>query len=80
MSVLLHAVIKDWDNSGLVYDDFYCPECLESRVLICDFKEILRLAITTPKYLSRLYPPLVNEPVCAVCGARFRHHHCLASA
>ena len=60
MSVLLHAVIKDWDNSGLVYDDFYCPGCLESWVLSFDFKEILRLAKTTPQYLSRLYPPLVR--------------------
>ena len=26
----------------------------------------------TPQYLSRLYPPLVNEPVCADCGILFR--------
>jgi len=68
---LLHVVIKDHDNFGFVYDEFYCPDCLKDWVMKFEEKEILRRKITTPKYLSRLYPPLVNEPHCDRCGLRF---------
>ena len=71
MKVLLHVVIKDHENSGYVYDEFYCPDCLENWVMKFDCLEILRRATTTPRYLSRLYPPLVNEPHCNHCGIMF---------
>jgi hypothetical protein len=72
MSNLVHVVIKDHENSGYVWDDFYCLACLDRRVIQHDNLEILRQAIATPQHLSRLYPPLVNEPVCRECGLVFR--------
>ena len=69
---LLHVVIKDHENSGFVYDEFYCPDCLKDWVMKFEEKEILRREITTPQWLSRLYPPLVNEPHCDRCGLMFR--------
>jgi hypothetical protein len=38
---------------------------------VCSHLEVLRRSITTPKYLSRLYPQIVNEPVCRDCGSMF---------
>ena len=69
---LLNVVIKDHDNSGFVYDEFYCLECLKDWVLKFDCLEILRREKVTPQHLSRLYPPLVNEPHCDRCGLMFR--------
>ena len=71
MSNLVHVVIKDHENSGYVWDDFYCPACLENWVMKFDNLEILRQATVTPQYLSRLYPPLVNEPECRRCRVLF---------
>ena len=72
MSTLFHVVVKDHENSGFVYDEFYCQECLDAWVIRFEFKEILRRSIVTPKYLSRLYPQLINEPTCRECGLLFR--------
>jgi len=72
VSNLVHVVIKDHENSGYVWDEFYCPTCLDRWVIQHDNLEILRQATATPQYLSRLYPPLVNEPVCRECGVLFR--------
>lgn len=72
MSNLVHVVIKDHENSGYVWDDFYCPSCLYRWVIRHDNLKILRQATVTPQYLSRLYPPLVNEPACRECGKLFR--------
>ena len=72
MKVLLHVVIKDHENSGYVWDEFYCPDCLEKWMMTTTSLEILRRVITTPQYLSCLYPQLVNEPVCDKCGLIFR--------
>ena len=71
MSELLHVVIKDHENSGYVWDDFFCPECLGRLLRACNWLEILRRSRTTPQYLSRLYPQIVNEPVCKECGSMF---------
>ena len=72
MSNLFHVVVKDHENSGYVYDEFYCSPCLENWVRQFDNLEILRQTTATPQHLSRIYPPLVNEPVCAVCLVLFR--------
>ncbi len=71
MSELLHVVIKDHENSGYVWDNFFCPECLGRLLKVCNWLEILKRSITTPQYLSRLYPQIVNEPVCSECGQFF---------
>ena len=73
MTVLFHVVLKDHENSGFVWDDFYCPACLEERVAHAEHLEVLQKHLTTPKHLSRLFPPIVNEPVCAGCGLVFNH-------
>ena len=46
MSVLLHVVIKDNENSGYVWDEFYCPDCLEKWIATTSSLEILRQVIT----------------------------------
>jgi hypothetical protein len=71
MSELLHVVIKDHENSGYVWDDFFCRECLDKMVNSCTGLEIIKRSRLTPQYLSRLYPPLVNEPVCQECDLLF---------
>ena len=71
MKVLLHVVIKDHENSGYVWDEFYCPECLSWMVKANKCLEVLRQTMVTPRYLSGLYPQLVNEPVCDKCGLIF---------
>ena len=71
MSELLHVVIKDHENSGYVWDDFFCPGCLGRFLKACNWLVILKGAKTTPKYLMRLYPPIVNEPACRDCGKLF---------
>ena len=71
MSELLHVVIKDPENSGYIWDDFFCPECIGRLLRACSHLEVLRISITTPRYLMRLYPPLVNEPGCRDCGKLF---------
>lgn len=71
MGALIHVVFKDPENSGYVWDDFYCPECLEKKLAESTWLEVLRRAKVTPKYLSRLYPPLVNEPWCHECHTVF---------
>ena len=73
MSVMYHVVVKDWDNFGSIWDDFYCPECLEPYVFQHHWLEVICCVEITPKYLSRLYPPLVNEPTCRICGEIYRH-------
>ncbi len=72
MSELLHVVIKDRDNSGFVWDDFFCQECIGRLLKACNWLVILKGARTTPQYLMKFYPPLVNEPVCRDCGKVFR--------
>ena len=71
MSELLHVVIKDHKNSGYVWDDFFCPECLGRLLKTGSHLEVLRRSITTPQYLMRLYPQIVNEPACRDCGKMF---------
>ncbi len=72
MKTLLHVVIKDHENSGYVWDEFYCPDCLDRKVKASNSLEVLRQAIVTPRYLSGIYPQLVNEPVCDKCGHIFQ--------
>ena len=71
MKILLHVVIKDHENSGYVWDEFYCPGCLDRKVKTSNCLEVLRQATVTPRYLSGIYPQLVNEPVCDKCGLIF---------
>ncbi|MFO7740344.1 MAG: hypothetical protein R6V46_17835 [Desulfatiglandaceae bacterium] len=68
MTELYHAVIKDHDNSGYVWDAFFCKDCLNSLIMKHEYGEVLRRNMATPKYLSRLYLPLVDEPNCSECG------------
>ena len=60
MSVLLRVVIKDHENSSYVWDDFFCPDCLDKMVNSCAELEILKRSRLTPQYLSRIYPQVVN--------------------
>ena len=71
MRKLLHVVIKDHENSGFVWDEFYCQECLDRMSKAYRWQEILKRSRLTPQYLSRLYPQIVNEPVCRDCGKLF---------
>ena len=71
MSELLHVVIKDHENSGYVWDEFFCPGCLGRLLKACNWLEILKWSIITPQHLSRLYPQIVNEPACKECGKLF---------
>ena len=71
MSALLHVIFKDPENSGYVWDEFYCPECLEKKLAISTWLEVIRQTKVTPKYLSEFYLPLVNEPVCDECRSVF---------
>ena len=32
MADLYHVVLKDHENSGYVWDEFFCPTCLEKWV------------------------------------------------
>ena len=73
MADLYHLILRDQANSGYVWDDFYCPDCLKDRVTNSDHLEILRQTMATPQYLSRLYPPLMNEPHCRKCGVIFTY-------
>ena len=73
MADLYHVVLKDHENSGYVWDEFFCPDCLISQVMKFEHQEILRQTMANPQYLSRLYPPLVNEPHCRECGVIFTH-------
>ena len=71
MKTLLHVIMKDQENSGYVWDEFYCPDCLDRKVKASNSFEVLRQATVTPRYLSGIYPQLVNEPVCDKCGLIF---------
>ena len=71
MSELLHVFIKDHENSGYVWDEFFCSCCLGRLLKACSWLEILKRSITTPQYLMRLYPQIVNEPSCRDCGKLF---------
>jgi len=73
MADLYHVVIKDHDNFGYVWDAFLCLDCLNSRIMKHEDREVLRRNLATPKYLSRLYPPLVDEPNCSECGDAFTY-------
>ena len=72
MGNLVHVTIKAPDNSGYTWCEFYCPTCLEKKRVTSQWLEFLKQSPVTPKYLSRLYPPLVNEPECAECKLLFR--------
>ena len=73
MANLYHLILRDQANSSYVWDEFYCPDCLESWIMKSKNIEILRKTIATPKYLSRFYPPLMNEPHCRECGVIFTY-------
>ena len=73
MADLYHVVLKDYENSGYVWDEFYCPYCLVRLVMKFEHLEILRQTKVTPQHLSCLFPPLVNEPHCRECGTIFTH-------
>ena len=70
MADLYHVILKDYQNSGYVWNEFYCPDCLKDLATNSEHLKILNQNIATPQYLSRLYPPLMNEPHCreAVIG------------
>jgi hypothetical protein len=58
MADLYHVVLKDHENSGYVWDEFFCPTCLEKWVTKSNHLEILCQTMASPQYLSRVYPPL----------------------
>ena len=68
MTELYHMVIKDHDNSGYAWEAFFCKDCLDTQVNNRVHLEVLRRNLVTPKHLSCLYPPLVDEPCCCECG------------
>lgn len=72
MSNLFHVTMKDPENSGYTWRKFYCPYCMDKKQEVSTWLMFLKRIRVTPLYLSRLYPPLVNEPVCADCGILFR--------
>jgi hypothetical protein len=41
MADLYHVVLKDQENSGYVWDEFFCPTCLEKWVIESNHLEIL---------------------------------------
>lgn len=73
MADMYHVVLKDYENAGYIWDEFFCSECLKCSVTKSEHLEILKQVVATPKYLSRIYPPLVNEPHCCKCGRMFTH-------
>ena len=73
MTVLFHVALKAHENAGFVWDDFYCPACLEKWIVQAEHLKILRQYQVAPKHLSRIYPQIVNEPVCTCCGLVFNH-------
>ena len=72
MGNLLHVTIKDPENSGYTWREFYCTACLQKKRATSTCLTFLKQIPVTPKYLSGFYPPLVNEPVCRGCGLLFR--------
>lgn len=72
MSNLFHLTITEPENSGYTWREFYCPCCMDKKKAVSTWLTFLKLVRVTPQYLSRLYPPLVNEPVCADCSIMFR--------
>ena len=48
MADLYHVVIKDHENSGYVWGDFFCPACLEKWVMTFEHLEILRQTMANP--------------------------------
>ena len=48
MSELLHVIIKDHENSGYVWDDFFCLECLVRLLKVCNWLEVRKRSRTTP--------------------------------
>jgi len=72
MKILSNVIMKDHENSGYVWDEFYCPDCLNRKANANNYLAVLRQAIVTPRYLSGIYPQLVNEPVCDMCGHIFQ--------
>jgi len=73
MAELYHAVVKDHDNSGYACEAFFCKDCLNGWIIKHEDREALRRNLATPRYLSRLYPPLVDEPNCSECGDSFTY-------
>ena len=71
MCELIYVVVKDHENSGYVWDDSFCPEYLDRMLKTCAGLEILRRSSLTLHYVSRLYPQVVNEPVCVECDLIF---------
>ena len=61
MADLYHVVIKDHDNSGYMREGFFCSDCLNSRIMNHEDREVLNRNLAPPKCLSRLYPLLVEE-------------------
>ena len=72
MGNLLHATIKDPANSGYTWREFYCPACMKQKQATSTRLTFMKQVPVTPKYLSRMYPPVVDEPVCRGCGRLFR--------
>jgi hypothetical protein len=72
MSNLFHVTMKEPENSGYSWRGFYCAYCMDNKRAVSTWLVFLKHVRVTPQYLSRLYPPLVNEPVCADCGILFR--------
>jgi len=71
-----YVILKDNDNSGIVYSRFVCDRCWkaeEVRLAATDYIDVREVREVTPTTLSRIFPPLVDEPECSVCGVVFSH-------
>ena len=73
MANLYHLILRNQADSGHVWDEFYCPRCLENWIMQVENIEIICQTIATPQLLSRLYPPLMNEPHCRKCVVVFTY-------
>ena len=71
MSNLIHVTLQDPTNSGYLYREFYCLDCLAKLLESCAWLEVIHQVTATPKHLSTIYPQLVNEPCCRDCGSIF---------
>jgi hypothetical protein len=58
MADLYHVVLKDHENSGYVWDEFFCPTCLEKwvtkSIIWKSFARPWQARSISPAYIPRL--------------------------
>jgi hypothetical protein len=58
------VVIKDHDNSGYVWEGFFCLDCLNSWIMNHEDREVLYRNLATPATAGQkwTHPPSENGP------------------